>query len=481
MRRIGVKVLLLGLAALGVWSAWPRARVAGGDEPPPRAESPRVMGVATCASTACHNGNGPKGSVGSEYTTWAGHDKHARAYQVLYDTRSVLMVKNLSDSPLMEREDGKVKPPTRQPLCLKCHATGEGKAAHDGESATTGPRFALADGVGCESCHGAAEKYLSVHYRDGYSRKSDEEKWKVYGMAPTKNLGVRVELCAGCHVGDAASGKEVNHDLYAAGHPRLNFEFAAFHHQYPKHWGQVRKDGSPHPDTQIPDFEARLWTLGQATCARATLGLLKKRADEAQAKKETAPWPEFAEYDCYACHKTLRPNSPRQQFGFGEGRVPGSLPWGTWNWTAGLPLAKQANLKLDEDWAKLRTEMELPTPDPAEVSRLAASVFAATKDWPAQFEKNEKFDAKQFLKQLLENNKRGEALTWDEATQMYLALNALQPAREKPAAMRDLRTVLLDAFPAPTGKGPVVESPMNFNAAEANKVLGTIRTNLGDK
>jgi hypothetical protein len=479
MRQVGVKLLLLALAAAAVWAAWPRTRAGEAAPSAPEAQpAPACMGVATCASSACHHGNEGKGRKGSEYSTWAGHDKHAQAYQVLYNDRSRAMVRNLYG-------DGEgVKPATEQPLCLKCHATG------DGDLKGQGPRFAPADGVGCESCHGPAEKYLAVHYRDGFRDKSAKEKYDEYGLWPTKNLAFRARLCAGCHVGDADTGKEVNHDLYAAGHPRLNFEFSAYLAQYPKHWNV--DDDKARQRARDQDYEARVWALGQVACARASLALLEKRA--VAAGKGAVPWPEFAEYDCFACHKNLRPDSPRQKAGFGD-RLPGSLPWGTWYWSAALPFAKQTDPKFDANqWAELRKEMERPSPRPAEVSRLAGDLLKQADGWRAKVAQAGKPDAanvREFMARMLGDEKRAESLTWDEATQLYLALEALSRARfelepgrapspEFAGGLRDLRKELVAAFQLPGAKGRV-ESPASFDPAKLKEPLRTLRANLGDK
>src|SRR6516225_463627 len=109
-RRLLVVTALAGLACL----AWPRSRVAGEPAAPaePAAATPAGnswdhgwsaaadkeatwMGVASCASSSCHHWNGPKGSLRSEYDTWAGYDKHARAFQVLFNERSQRIARNL--------------------------------------------------------------------------------------------------------------------------------------------------------------------------------------------------------------------------------------------------------------------------------------------------------------------------------------------------------------------------------------------------
>src|SRR6516164_2896694 len=99
MRRVVGRVVV-GFAVAGcVWLFGVRAPVAGKQAARPGAApadpGARWMGVATCASMSCHHANGPRGTKGSEYSTWAGYDNHARAFQVLYDERSRRMVRNL--------------------------------------------------------------------------------------------------------------------------------------------------------------------------------------------------------------------------------------------------------------------------------------------------------------------------------------------------------------------------------------------------
>src|ERR1700732_5312622 len=92
MRRVSSALVftagaLLALAA----SVWPRSAVLGvpaTDERPGPSLPHKFEGVASCAALACHHGNGPRGSKGSEYTTWAVYDPHAKAYEPLLTERS---------------------------------------------------------------------------------------------------------------------------------------------------------------------------------------------------------------------------------------------------------------------------------------------------------------------------------------------------------------------------------------------------------
>src|SRR5262249_27384298 len=155
--------LILGAAvAVTASLVWPRSPVSGGparavgDGPGAAAEA-KWQGVASCSAMACHHGPGPKGRKRAEYSTWAAHDKPARAYQVLFNVRSVRIARNLDQ----KGPDGNALPAHQIPLCLKCHATGEAEVKEQADGTLTGAdwRFQLADGVGCESCHGKADKW----------------------------------------------------------------------------------------------------------------------------------------------------------------------------------------------------------------------------------------------------------------------------------------------------------------------------------
>jgi hypothetical protein len=231
------------------------------------------QGVASCASTACHGGNGPRGSKGSEYTTWVLDDRHTQAYQILFDDRSRLIEKNLRHLKNVKEAHAEA-----DQLCQRCHAMNAENGPHRDS-------FVRNDGIGCESCHGPAQEWLGLHYARDWRDKKPEEKRKL-GYWPLKSLGERARLCVSCHVGDTE--KQVNHDLIAAGHPRLNFEFGAFQAIMPKHWREAGENARP-------DFEARAWAVGQVVSAQAALALLGHRA-----RTTSSPWPEFAEYDCFA-------------------------------------------------------------------------------------------------------------------------------------------------------------------------------------
>src|SRR5262245_182944 len=212
------------------------------DAAPPGAPDPgppfKLQGVASCAAAACHNGNGPRGSKGSEYTTWATADPHSRAYTALFDEPARRIPEHLNRHEPPEAR----RPAHENELCLRCH----------GVDPAQGPRWKefKVDGVGCESCHGPAEKWKAVHYLPGWKDRSDREQ---LGFLDTKDLAVRAESCVACHVG--SPNREVNHDLIAAGHPRLRFDLGAYLANYPKHWSDARDKAGR------PALEAQVWAI----------------------------------------------------------------------------------------------------------------------------------------------------------------------------------------------------------------------------
>src|SRR5262249_15398992 len=159
------------------------------------------------------------------------------------------------------------------------------------------PNFALEDGVGCESCHGAAQEWLGLHVT--WARKAMSPRQKQgYGLIPTPDPGTPVGARTTRHVG--TSHAQGNPHPIAPGPPRVDLESAAFHAVYPKHW-DTRVDKA-----RYPDFEARGWLVGQIVSARASHRLLASRARAAGLNGDgSAPWPEFSEYGCFACHQNL--------------------------------------------------------------------------------------------------------------------------------------------------------------------------------
>src|SRR5690242_13261821 len=163
-----------------------------------RAESPTPepihLGVASCAGSNCHGASErPTGSsvAGNEYIIWSKRDKHRQAYTVLLEERAIRMARAIG-----------LPDAANQKLCLDCHADNV-------PAEQRGRQFQLADGVGCEACHGGASNWLGRHISGATHRDN-----LAAGLYPTEQPVARAEKCLGCHVGDAT--RFVDHRLYGA-------------------------------------------------------------------------------------------------------------------------------------------------------------------------------------------------------------------------------------------------------------------------
>lgn len=272
-----------------------------------------ALGVSSCATASCHGGPlaGNHDVQTFAATIWAGHDRHARAYEVLHGERSQRMARLLG-----------IGPPHRAQQCLACHSVQD----MAGERL---PREVLADGVGCAACHGDATRWQQVHMLPEWKTLSRESR-AAMGYRDLSTPQGRVSTCVRCHVGDA--DHEVTHDLIAAGHPRLFFEFAAYQRLEPRHW-------SPNGKAEgAADFTARSWAVGQAAALAAAAELLAIRAQRARdtvdmpGVKQPLRWPEFAEFDCYSCHRSLGPdtNAASREPALRRPR-PGTPAWQPWH------------------------------------------------------------------------------------------------------------------------------------------------------
>jgi hypothetical protein len=305
--------------------------------------------------------------------------------------------------------------PEESALCLHCHVQGQVAKA------SRGPRFSLKDGVGCESCHGPAQAWLGPHqtWKD-LSPNDKKRAYDQHGMTWLKDLDQRAQVCANCHIGSANA--EVNHDLVAAGHPPLRFEYAAYLARMPRH-GPAEADRQRHAD-----FEARAWAIGQLLSARTSLELLATRAQSSEK-----PWPEFAEYDCFSCHHDLGRANRRQQLGLG-GRVPGTAPWGNW-YSSMLPHVFALHSTEDSSAIRsalnaLKQEMQKPGPERALVSKQAQRAAELINHWLARLSQG-KYDDPALLRQLLtsmQTEDKQAAHYWDAEGQRYLAMAALYQA-----------------------------------------------------
>jgi hypothetical protein len=367
------------------------------------------------------------------------------AYQALFSQRSTRIARNLAGG------SESFTPAHQDPQCLACHTTP--RLVADLKAAAGLNQ----DGVGCEACHGPSQRWLGEHTSSAWTNRSAHEK-ETAGFFDTKNLTRRAGICAGCHVGSRSSlddldpfpSRDVNHDLIAAGHPRLTFELAAYLDNLPLHW--VEKDRNADPD-----FPIRAWSVGQIESAKAALDLLTARAADL-----TSPWPEFSAYGCFSCHHCLA-DEPWRQRTRGDSpsagiKIPlGSPSFGSWDFAMTLALTDlPASVAAPDDWKELRAalnqliqEMSRTVPDRQKAARLARD--GAEKLEQRQIELSRHTFTLAEVKTLSRRWNGPEAWqktgSWDQATQRYLSLVPVHQVwsrldLDRPAELDQLRTQL---------------------------------------
>jgi hypothetical protein len=308
-------------------------------------EPPKTLGLLSCASAACHGGQELR-APRAEFAKWLASDPHARSARTLGSPEFCRILARASSG----QDDGPPDP-AMFARCAACHDP-QGLATADGDRVTLMNSFvdSRTRGVGCESCHGAAEHWLARHYQRGIM----PAELTALGMNPMKDLTVRGKTCAACHVGDAQH--DMNHDMIAAGHPPLRFELSAYHDLIrQKHWPDAER-------VRTPEFKVRLWAAGQAALLEATHELSAARSERAAAGDKLTPWPELAEYDCFACHQRLRTidplriagskPAPGESLAIGQMQAPGPglVPAVLSTRIPGMPARQPWNLALAEQW-----------------------------------------------------------------------------------------------------------------------------------
>jgi len=304
--------------------------------PPAAASTPlpkhTAIGNTGCLSAACHGGHAAEALAGKfDANTWQGsgtcwnaRDPHMRAYSLLTD--KPMRPVRATAAHIMKGLHSDI-PATEDVRCLACHSNPALATAGKADPHIVSLR---SEGVGCESCHGNASGWLREHT----TWKSDTHaEYARTGMTPLFNIGDRAMTCAGCHIGAPAGPvrgyavRDMNHDMIAAGHPRLDFDFAEYHRELPKHWQEKERTPSG-PRFQTPVFEARKWIVGRVAQAEAACKLLADRAERAKARDPRTPWPELAEFNCAACHHDL-PQPWRNDPSVLGGKPLGALRWQT--------------------------------------------------------------------------------------------------------------------------------------------------------
>jgi hypothetical protein len=282
MKRLGMGVLLWVVPGL-VLAAGTVEQIA----------AHKHLGVASCASSVCHGATQAfkeSNVMQNEFALWQEFDPHAtKAWQALGSAEGQAIARKLG-----------LGDATTAKVCLDCHADNV-------PADKRGEKFQIADGVGCEACHGGSELWISSHAEKSATHADNLAK----GLYPTEDPLRRAELCLSCHMG--TTDRMITHRIMGAGHPRLSFELDTFT------WL------NPHYQVDA-DYEARKgswngvrdWAVGQGVAAA---NLLEVLLDERTGFQGI--FPELVLFDCHACHKPMSAGkwAPRQGTGLGPGVV----------------------------------------------------------------------------------------------------------------------------------------------------------------
>lgn len=234
------------------------------------------LGVASCASSTCHGRQEPTGAVvrQDEVARWQDETSaagaHSRAWRVLGGTRARAIAGRLGIGDAQSA-----------PQCLGCHAD---------PAPVHGAGFRIADGVGCEACHGGAGQWIASHV----ATSATHARNVAQGMIALEDPRARAATCLDCHFGSDRPGQFVDHRIMAAGHPRLSFELDLFS-TLEQHWNEdadyVARKGRPSP--------VRIWAVGQASA------LVRALSVYAGARGTEGAFPEFSFFDCHTCHRRI--------------------------------------------------------------------------------------------------------------------------------------------------------------------------------
>ena len=334
----------------------------------------------------------------NEWSVYSQKDKHPIAYRSLESRRSQEMVEQLGQHDSVYRD----RKPTEAIGCLSCHAVRLPNGAPlDAD--------ALAEGVSCVACHGAYADWVRIHPESillvgqvGGQAQGGQTDWthldrktkeRRYGMTDLWDPVRRTEVCASCHIGNVAEKKVVTHTMYAAGHPPLpGFEVSTFSKAQPAHWESLRKKAElpqrwqrlqPPPNSRNLE-NTQLIVVGGLVSLRESMKLIRDQAEAVGRDSQSTGWPDFARFDCYACHHELQAadgaswRQSRRRDAYPGRPTPSDWPWmlARLNTEETDPNPKSAHVT---ELKRLRTSLlgslqAQPFGDPREFARAADAI-----------------------------------------------------------------------------------------------------------
>jgi hypothetical protein len=331
--------------------------------------------------------------------------------------------------------------------CLTCHGVYIDNEAH-ADKITFSPADRVESGVSCVVCHGAHAEWVNEHQKkvgSVWKTLSRKQKEQDHGLTDLWDAEKRAALCSSCHIGNAAEGKVVTHEMYAAGHPPLpGFEILSFSDAMPRHWETMSEKSSRLPKhrelyekaylTKADAFDSehlRLLNISSVVALRSTLQLIHDLArKEIDAKPKEAAWPELAAFDCYACHHDLKSDSWRQMRTLtGRPGRPQLRLWPTIMTETVIKQAKPGGGASAADYHRLAKDLSevfdrTPFGEPQSVVEKAGALMKWSDQMIVALQRVDKAASRDMLASLL-NRPEKELLDFDSARQIAWSAHAL--------------------------------------------------------
>lgn len=375
--------------------------------PLPNRAPQQSVGTVNCASSTCHGSVTPWSEshvLQNEYTTWLRLDRHAKAYATLLRPQSRRIAKNL----------GLKEPAHEAKVCLDCHA-------HNPAPQQRGERHMASDGVGCEACHGPAEKWIKSHTAPNATHAQNVAN----GLYPLDKPVEQAKLCLSCHFGDET--RFVTHRIMGAGHPRISFELDTFSAIAPAHY-KIDDDWRKRKGEYD---SAKIWVIGQALASKQLLDTLvdPKRGRDGM-------FPELVLFDCHSCHHPMSEQKWSPRLGVGPGRI--RLNDSNLLMLRAIVRAYDPG-RADSFSSRINALHQAVSGDGAgDPHALARKLSASIGEYISKFEKdsfNQKF-LRGVLKSLIDETSSGSYTDYAGAEQAYLSISSLASSLTRQGGMK---------------------------------------------
>ena len=312
----------------------------------------KFTGTQSCGTSGCHGG----GTLHNESIIFERRDPHGVSYGILGKGTSQRIAEAL----------GIKGDPGKDAQCNVCHAPMQGIDAEHFVKDVRADR-----GVGCETCHGAAENWIRFHTRPDVNY----QQILAAGLRDLNDIYGRANACVACHL-------TLEEPLRKAGHPELYFELDGQCAAQPPHYRDAR-----------PSLGPRSWLTGQAAALREMSWKLSMKGDDQyQIRWKALVW-------------------LLQKTELGREELPSSEDFAVMQ-KAADSLARKASEKLWptdavqkqlKEFAALHSEFEAPKADKAQLQR-KAEVLAPAVDrlWRALVKSGVQMpaDCESFIKEL---------------------------------------------------------------------------------